>query len=192
MKPTDAVAMGRVARQPENFACKDAQNGNCPLSVYLLRCVFTGSLRRLLRCIGGGFRFPPPPMSGKYEEDRDRHEKRKEKMFCRNCGNQIDSQMAFCMKCGAPVGGGQPAPVARGQIKNHMVGAILQLIVCIPAGIAPLIYACKVNEKLAQGDIAGAQEASRKALKSINIGTAIIGGLIILSIIGNVMSSLGR
>ena len=32
---------------------------------HLLRCIFTGSLRRLLRCIGGGFRFPPPPMSEK-------------------------------------------------------------------------------------------------------------------------------
>lgn len=109
-------------------------------------------------------------------------------MFCTNCGNQIDSTMAFCTKCGAPIGGRQPAQVAQGEIKSHMVGAILQLIFCLPAGIAPLIYACKVNERLAQGDIAGAQDASKKALKAINIGTAVIGGLIVLSIIGNLLS----
>ena len=109
-------------------------------------------------------------------------------MFCSNCGNQIDGTMAFCTKCGTPVGGGRPAQVVQGEIKSHMVGAILQLIVCLPAGIAPLIYACKVNERLAQGDIAGAQDASKKALKAINIGTAVIGGLIVLSIIGNLLS----
>ena len=109
-------------------------------------------------------------------------------MFCTNCGNQIDSTMALCTKCGAPIGGRQPAQVAQGEIKSHMVGAILQLIFCLPAGIAPLIYACKVNERLAQGDIAGAQDASKKALKAINIGTAVIGGLIVLSIIGNLLS----
>ena len=26
---------------------------------HLLRCIIPGSLRRLIRCIGGGFRFPP-------------------------------------------------------------------------------------------------------------------------------------
>ena len=42
-----------------NYTCKDAQKGCCPQNaVCLLRCIFTGSLRRLLRCIGGGFRFP--------------------------------------------------------------------------------------------------------------------------------------
>ena len=50
-----------------NYACKDASGKAlpCQMQSCLLRCIFTGSLRRLLRCIGGGFRFPPPPMSGK-------------------------------------------------------------------------------------------------------------------------------
>lgn len=109
-------------------------------------------------------------------------------MFCTNCGSQVDGSMAFCTKCGTPVGGRQAAPVAKGEVKSHMVGAILQLIICLPAGIAPLIYACKVNERLAQGDIAGAQAASKSALKWINIGTIIVGTLIVLSILGNLMS----
>ena len=108
-------------------------------------------------------------------------------MFCTNCGSQVDGSMAFCTKCGTPVGGRQAAPVARVEVKSHMVGAILQLIICLPAGIVPLIYACKVNERLAQGDIAGAQVASKKALKWINIGTIIVGSLIVLSMLMSVL-----
>jgi len=87
-----------------------------------------------------------------------------------------------------PVGGRQTAPVAKGEVESHMVGAILQLIVCLPAGIVPLIYACKVNERLAQGDIAGARAASRSALLWINIGTFIVGSLIVLSIMGSLLA----
>ena len=53
---------------------------------------------------------------------------------------------------------------------NHAQGVALgakecgiKAVICLPAGIVPLIYACKVNNKLAQGDIAGAQAASKKA-----------------------------
>ena len=112
-------------------------------------------------------------------------------MYCQNCGSQNDDANAFCFKCGARIGigGTQATPVAKGEVKSHMVGAILQLVVCLPAGIVPLIYACKVNSKLAQGDIAGAQEASKKAKLWINIGTAIVGALILLSILGNLASN---
>ena len=73
-------------------------------------------------------------------------------------------------------------------MKSHMVGAILTLVICLPAGIVPLIYACKVNNKLAQGDIAGAQAASKKAKLWLNISIAILGTIIVLSIF---MSALG-
>ena len=109
-------------------------------------------------------------------------------MFCTNCGNQIDNTMAFCTKCGTPVGGRKVAPVTNGEINSHMVGAIIQTVVCVPAGIVPLIYACKVNSKLAQGDIVGAQEASKKAKFWLNLTTAIFGSIIILLIL---MSALG-
>ena len=126
-------------------------------------------------------------------ENAEEHEKattaQKKKRYCPNCGNQIDRGMTFCAQCGAQVGGRSRAPVARGEIKSHMVGAILQLIVCLPAGIVPLIYASQVNSKLAQGDIAGAQEASNKASLWINIGTAIVGTLLVLGLIGSIMNS---
>jgi len=111
-------------------------------------------------------------------------------MYCQKCGSQNNGANAFCTQCGARIGAGgaQATQVANSEVKSHMVGAILQLVVCLPAGIVPLIYACKVNKLLIQGDIAGAQEASKKALLWINIGTAIFGTLIVLSIICNLMS----
>ena len=108
-------------------------------------------------------------------------------MHCANCGNQIDSTMAFCAKCGTPVGGGQPAPVAKGEIKSHMVGAIILTTLCIPAGIIPLIYACKVNSKLAQGDVVGAQKASKEAKFWVNLTIAILGAIIVLAIVSMVV-----
>ena len=50
---------------------------------HLLRCIIPGSLRRLIRCIGGGFRFPPPPMSVK------------ERKFL---GRQVEGYMRYRMR----------------------------------------------------------------------------------------------
>ena len=104
-------------------------------------------------------------------------------MYCTKCGSQVDDGAAFCTKCGMPLSGNQHVPKV--EVKSHMAGAILQLIVCLPIGIVPLIYACKVNSKLAQGDVAGAQVASKKAQFWINLGTAIVGPIIIFVLIKN-------
>ena len=107
-------------------------------------------------------------------------------MFCTNCGNQNDDMAVFCSKCGTPVNGRSVA--ANVKVKSHMVEAILQLMVCLPAGIIPLIYACKVNSKLIQGDIAGAQAASRKAKMWLWITTVIFGTIILLMILAGASS----
>lgn len=39
----------------------------------------------------------------------------------------------------------------------------MTVLCCLPTGIAAIIYAAQVNTKLASGDVAGAQESSRKA-----------------------------
>jgi hypothetical protein len=53
-----------------------------------------------------------------------------------------------------------PAPY----IPNHLVWAILStLFCCLPMGIVSIVFAAQVDGKRAAGDIAGAQEASRKA-----------------------------
>ena len=48
-----------------NFTGMTREEDTALVQFHLLRCIIPGSLRHLIRCIGGGFRFPPPPMSGK-------------------------------------------------------------------------------------------------------------------------------
>jgi uncharacterized membrane protein len=68
-------------------------------------------------------------------------------------------------------GGGQYPPQGGGgfggpaeKINNWLVPAILAtLFCCLPTGIVAIIMAAQVNSKLAQGDVAGAQESAKKA-----------------------------
>ena len=56
-----------------------------------------------------------------------------------------------------PYGGATPPP-------NNLVWAILTtLFCCLPLGVVSIVYAAQVNGKFAAGDLAGAQESSRKA-----------------------------
>jgi hypothetical protein len=58
---------------------------------------------------------------------------------------------------------------------NYLVPAILVTIFCcLPLGIASIVFAAQVNGKFAAGDIAGAQDSSRKA-KTFAIWSAVIG-----------------
>jgi hypothetical protein len=57
-----------------------------------------------------------------------------------------------------------PSSVPGTPIPNYLVQSILSTICCCPPlGIVAIIFAAQVNSKLAIGDVAGAQEASRKA-----------------------------
>lgn len=70
---------------------------------------------------------------------------------CTNCGRELRSP---------PV----PHPPAAHGIPNHLVPAILSTIFCCwPLGIPAIVFAARVNEQIARGDVAGAQESSRKA-----------------------------
>lgn len=111
-----------------------------------------------------------------------------EVMYCQNCRNVIADGSAVCPACGAAqnnVAAGT-APV----VPNHLVGAILStLFCCLPFGIVAIVYASGVNGKVAAGDIAGAQEASKKASTWINV--SVICGVIaiVLNIILQVFVS---
>jgi len=52
---------------------------------------------------------------------------------------------------------------ASGSVPNYLIPAILSLFCCFPLGIAGIIFAAQVNGKVASGDIAGAQDSSKKA-----------------------------
>lgn len=102
-------------------------------------------------------------------------------MFCASCGTEISNNAAACPKCGVAVAGNGLGSQPKVQIPNHMMGAILSAIFCCQiGGIIAIVYACKVNTKIAQGDVAGAQAASKVANNWIiaNVVIGIIVGLI--------------
>src|SRR6185436_1966736 len=75
-----------------------------------------------------------------------------------------------------------PPPPAGGSgtVPNYLVPAIISIFCCWPLAIPAIIFATQVNGKVAAGDIAGAQEASKKAkmFAFIAIGLGLAGILI--------------
>ena len=81
-----------------------------------------------------------------------------------------------------------PAAAATSNVQNYLIPAILSTVLCcLPLGVVSIIFATQVNSKVASGDIAGAQEASKKAkmfmFLSIGLGVLFYGTLIIIWII---------
>ncbi|GAA3547828.1 hypothetical protein AFL01nite_22900 [Aeromicrobium flavum] len=71
-------------------------------------------------------------------------------------------------------------PVGQTPPPNNLVWAILTtLFCCLPLGVVSIVYAAQVNGKFAAGDLAGAQESSRKA-KQWAIWSAVVGVVVIL------------
>jgi hypothetical protein len=55
-------------------------------------------------------------------------------------------------------------PVAPVRVNTHLALAIVVTVLCcLPFGIVGIVHAAQVNAKAQAGDLAGAQEASRKA-----------------------------
>ncbi len=90
-----------------------------------------------------------------------------------------------------PPAGGGSAPVP-----NYMVPAIISIFCCWPLAIAAIIFAVQVNNKVQAGDIAGAQDASKKAkmFSFIAIGLGLLGVLcyVIMMVLGVGLSALGN
>src|SRR5690242_7231547 len=72
-----------------------------------------------------------------------------------------------------------PPPPAGGSatVPNYLVPAIISIFCCWPLAIPAIIFATQVNGKVAAGDIAGAQDASKKAkmFSFIAIGLGLLG-----------------
>ena len=68
-----------------------------------------------------------------------------------------------------PAGGSATVP-------NYLVPAIISIFCCWPLAIPAIIFATQVNGKIAAGDVAGAQDASKKAkmFSFIAIGLGIL------------------
>ena len=69
---------------------------------------------------------------------------------------------------------------------NHLVWAIISLLLCWPLGIPAIVFATQVNTKWSQGDVAGAHEAAGKA-KTFALWATIIGAIFIVLYIGLVV-----
>ena len=73
---------------------------------------------------------------------------------------QYGAQPQYGQPYGSPYGG-QPGGTPP---QNYLVWAILTLIFCCwPLSIASIVFAAQVNGKYSAGDLAGAEESSRKA-----------------------------
>jgi hypothetical protein len=77
-----------------------------------------------------------------------------------------------------------------------MVPAIISIFCCWPLAIAAIIFAVQVNNKVQAGDIAGAQDASKKAkmFSFIAIGIGLLGVVcyVVMMILGVGLSALGN
>ncbi len=101
-------------------------------------------------------------------------------------GQQGYTQQGYTQPGYGQQGYGQPAYQQPAQIKNHLVMAILAtLLCCVPLGAVGIIFASQVNSKLAAGDIAGAERASKNALlwSWLAIGGGALAGVLYAAIV---------
>ena len=116
---------------------------------------------------------PPPPSRGPADPAAVGHQPARRRPAGRprsTAQPQYGSPQYGAPQYGSPYGqpAGSPPP-------NYLVWAILATIFCcLPLGIASIVFAAQVNGKYAAGDVAGAQESSRKA-KQFAIWSAVVG-----------------
>jgi len=88
-----------------------------------------------------------------------------------------------------PAGGSATVP-------NYMVPAIISIFCCWPLAIPAIIFAAQVNNKVAAGDVAGAEDSSKKAkmFSFIAIGLGVLGILIyvIMLVLGVGLSAMSN
>ena len=70
-----------------------------------------------------------------------------------------------------------PASGPSDSVPNYLVPAIISAVCCFPLGIISIVFAAQVNGKVANGDMAGALDASKKAkmFSYIFIGLGLLG-----------------
>ena len=75
------------------------------------------------------------------------------------------------------------AAAATSNVPNYLIPAIVSTVLCcVPVGVVSIIFAAQVNGKIAAGDMAGANDASKKAKMFMFIAIGL-GVLVWLSVI---------
>lgn len=111
-------------------------------------------------------------------------------MYCQNCGQSNPAEAVQCSACGVTLAVATPPPPApRPHVPNYLVWAILAtLFCCLPGGIVAIVFAARVDGKVAAGDIQGAISDSNNAKLwswiSFGVGIVVIGLWLILAFIG--------
>jgi len=89
-----------------------------------------------------------------------------------------------------------PAGGTSATVPNYMVPAIISIFCCWPLAIPAIIFAAQVNNKAQAGDIAGAQDASKKAKMfsfiAIGLGVVLVLIYVVMMILGVGLSALGN
>ena len=111
-------------------------------------------------------------------------------MYCTKCGTPNEDMAIACVQCGTPLpkpGQMTSIPAPTPKISSYLIlGIFVNLCCCVPFGIVAVYYAAQVDTKLHFGDIAGAEDCSKKALLWSSIGF-ILG---IISMIGYLVYAL--
>lgn len=101
-------------------------------------------------------------------------------MYCSKCGHENPDDYNFCKNCGHDLSHAAPHTKS---VPNYMAFSIIMIFLCLPFGIAGLVYSLKVDEFLMQGDTEAAKAASDKARKLDIIGLIVLGALICIPFI---------
>jgi Interferon-induced transmembrane protein. len=81
--------------------------------------------------------------------------------YCANCGKQVDDHAVVCVGCGVQLAGSRGIEE---NISSNMGLAIFGFLLFWPTGIAAILNATAVHEKIVRGDFSGAKVASARVM----------------------------
>lgn len=105
-------------------------------------------------------------------------------MFCPKCGYENPDDYNYCKQCGNDLRIlKKPYTGIPKTVPNYLAFSIVMLFLCLPFGIAGLIYSLRVDEFLMHGNMEAAKAASDKARQMDIIGLIVLGALVTIPII---------